>query len=58
MNPSGKVLYKYSLSCFICRFSLEFYVAYLHRFEPPGKMSPGMSCEVGVTFKPAVSAPK
>ncbi|XP_068514732.1 cilia- and flagella-associated protein 74 isoform X12 [Anas acuta] len=23
------------------------------QFEPPGKMSPGMSCEVGVTFKPA-----
>ncbi|XP_035200775.1 cilia- and flagella-associated protein 74 isoform X12 [Oxyura jamaicensis] len=24
------------------------------QFEPPGKMSPGMSCEVGVTFKPAI----
>uniref|UniRef100_A0A8B9E8A7 Cilia and flagella associated protein 74 n=1 Tax=Anser cygnoides TaxID=8845 RepID=A0A8B9E8A7_ANSCY len=25
------------------------------QFEPPGKMSPGISCEVGVTFKPAVN---
>lgn len=39
-------------------FNLEFYVNYLHSFDPPGKMSAGMSCEVVVTFKPMVSAPE
>lgn len=39
-------------------FNWEFYAASLHRFDPPGKMSAGMSCEVGVTFKPVVSAPQ
>jgi len=37
---------------------LEFYVNYLRSFNPPGKMSAGMSCEVVVTFKPMVSAPE
>lgn len=26
----------------------------LSSFEPPGQMSAGMSCDVGVTFKPMV----
>ncbi|POI35726.1 hypothetical protein CIB84_000522 [Bambusicola thoracicus] len=33
----------------------SFDAASLHRFDPPGKMSAGMSCEVGVTFKPVVT---
>ena len=28
----------------------------LHRFNPPGQMSAGMTCEMLVTFKPMVSA--
>lgn len=44
--------------CFMQSFNLEFYVNYLHSFDPPGKMSAGMSCEVVVTFKPMVSAPE
>lgn len=42
--------------CSIHNFNLEFYVNYLYSFDPPGKMSSGMSCEFLVTFKPMVSA--
>lgn len=57
-NPKPAIVTRTGAGCFMHSFNLVFYVNYLHSFDPPGKMSAGMSCEVVVTFKPMVSAPE